>query len=104
MESINFPAPRDKADKPRKRCEKTNKRLLDLDNFGQPINLNFPDGSPQFRGPLGACLNVLVTMVIWVYFAQGMTVLLARGGSKFTASVDEAFHPANYTFTVDNGF
>ena len=75
-----------KLPKPGKSCARS-ETVLNLDSFGQPINFNLPDGNPNLRAPLGACLNVLITVTIWLYFGQGLVVLLARDASSFTSSV-----------------
>ena len=45
-------------------------KLLNYDVFGASLALNFPGGQATHRSTTGACLNILVLLVTWVYLAQ----------------------------------
>ena len=73
--------------------------VLNSDAFAPPVQFNFPGGQPNFRSPVGACLNLLVSLVTLVYFAENLFVLYERGDTTFTQSTqyDHFTQFANFT-------
>ena len=49
-----------------------------MDIFGQAINLNYPDGEPEYKTLFGSLLTLFVNFVGLVFFAQSMYVMFAR--------------------------
>ncbi len=77
-------------------CEKES--VLKFDGFGAPINLNFSNGSTEYRSSLGASVNILLTLVIMLFTIQNLIVLIERSATTFTSSMLTNHYEVGHSF------
>ena len=63
-------------------CLKSEK-VLQFDNFGSQINLNYENGSSSYRSAIGSCLSIILYLLTLVYAMQNVQIMLNYKSSQF---------------------
>mmetsp|Transcript_13832 Transcript_13832/g.17530 ORF Transcript_13832/g.17530 Transcript_13832/m.17530 type:complete len:139 (-) Transcript_13832:1562-1978(-) len=99
-----MPSKRNGADSEQKQSWFQSDSVLNRDAFGPPVQLNYPGGQPNFRSSIGACLNILVSVLTLIYFTQNLVIFFKRGNTSFTQSMTKDYYGVDSTFTEEDGF
>lgn len=61
---------------------------LDLDGFSTPFQWHYIKGQTDYRSACGGAMNVLLTVIVGILFANFLTVMVLRADSNINESVE----------------
>ena len=83
-------------------CLKSEK-VLQFDQFGQPLSFNFHRGNSSFRSSSGACLSLLIASITIAFTLQQILVLINYRGTQFLQTTALGYYDISHTFEQDDG-
>ena len=86
-----------------KKSYKLQNKVRQLDAFGQAFNFKLPGGNDTEKSMTGACLSILMLVILILYGSFQMQLLSVYGETVVTMSVRDSHYDSDFAISSEIG-